>query len=384
MRYAAVILGILVLVATLGGIKGAQISSLISAGKKFEAAGPPPEAVSTAIVREEAWEGTLSAVGSIVAVKGVSVSNEAAGTVSRILFESGARVREGQVLVELDTKVERAQLAAARARLTLAEISLQRARSLLATRSIAQAEVDSSQSALDGAAADVRAIEAQLALKVVRAPFAGRLGIRAVNLGQYLAAGTTVTALEAVDPVYADFTLPQQRLASVAVGMPVRVELEGVKEAPRAGTIAAIDPTLDPVTRSIKLRANVRNEDERLRSGMFVNVSVVLPERENAVIAPATAIVHAAYGDSVFMVEDKKDAQGNVVRGADGAEVKVVRQQFVRLGETRGDFVTVREGLAKGKEVVVAGAFKLRNGMAVAVKPDVKPAPELAPHPENR
>lgn len=384
MRYAVVILGILVVVAALAGIKGAQIASLIATGKQFAAAGPPPEAVSTAVTREEAWEGTLSAVGSIVAVKGVSVSNEAAGTVSRILFESGAHVREGELLVELDTKVERAQLASARARLGLAKVSLERSRALLASRSIARADLDSSQSTFDSGAADVRTVEAQLAHKIVRAPFAGRLGIRAVNLGQYLAPGTMVTTLEAIDPVYADFTLPQQRLASVAVGMPVRVELEGVKEPPKPGTIAAIDPTLDPVTRSIRLRANVPNGDERLRSGMFVNVSVVLPQQASVVIAPSTAVVHAAYGDSVFIVEDKKDDKGDVARGADGKPAKVVRQQFVRLGEARGDFVMIREGLSAGQEVVVAGAFKLRNGMSVAVKPDVKPAPELAPHPENR
>lgn len=384
MRYAAVILGILVLVASLAGVKGAQIATLMAVGKQLESAGPPPESVSASTAREEAWEGTLTAVGSIVAVKGVSVSNEAAGTVSRILFESGGHAREGQELVELDAKVERAQLASARARLALAEVSLRRARALIESRSIAQAEVDASQSARDGAEADVRAIEAQIAHKIVRAPFSGVLGIRAVNLGQYLTPGASVTVLEEIDTVYADFTLPQQRLATVAVGMPVRVALEAVSEPPRAGNIAAIDPTVDPATRNIRLRANVPNQDERLRPGMFVNVTVVLPEQAKVVIVPATAVVHAAYGDSIFIVEDKKDAQGNVVRGADGAPVKVVRQQFVRTGEARGDFVTIREGIAPGQEVVTAGAFKLRNGMSVALKPDMKPAPELAPHPENR
>lgn len=384
MRYAAAIVAVLTVVASLAGIKGAQISSLVAAGKKLEREGPPPESVSTAIAREEAWAGTLSAVGSVVAVKGVSVSNEAAGTVSRIAFESGAHARAGELLVELDANVERAQLASARARLALAEASLERARTLFASKAIAKAELDASQSAFDGAKADVRAFEAQIARKIVRAPFAGRLGIRAVNLGQYLPGGTRITELQAIDTVFADFTLPQQRLASIAVGMPVRIELGVADAATKSGAVGAIDPTIDPVTRTIKVRANVPNEDERLRPGMFVNVTVILPEQASAVIVPATALVHAAYGDSVFVVEDKKDAAGNVVRGDDGAPARVARQQFVRPGESRGDFVALEEGVSAGQEVVVAGAFKLRNGMSVAVRPDVKPAPELAPHPPNR
>jgi len=384
MRYVVAILGILALVVALGGMKGAQIATLISAGKKFEKAGPPPESVSTAVAEERPWEGTLTAVGSIVAAKGVTVSNETAGNVTRIAFESGAHVREGEVLVELEANVERAQLASARARRALAEVSLKRSRALLASRSVPQADVDNSQSGFDAASADVKAIEAQIARKTVRAPFAGRLGIRAINLGQYLNPGTTITVLETIDPIYVDFTLPQQRLASIQIGMPVRLELEGAKEAQIAGTISAIDPAVDATTRSIRLRADVANHDERLRTGMFVNVAVVLPQQSNAVLIPSTAVIHAAYGDSVFVVEDKKDAHGNVLNGPDGKPVKVVRQQFVKLGDARGDFVAVLDGVKAGQELVSAGGFKLRNGASVVVKPDVKPAPELSPRPENR
>lgn len=376
MRWAAVILGILVVVAALAGVKGAQIGSLMAFGEERKAAGPPPEAVTVAVAKEQSWEGTLTAVGSIVAVKGVSVNNEVPGTVTRISFDSGEHARANEVLVELDAKVERAQLASARARLSLAKVNLERARALLASKSIPQADLDSSQSALDSAAGEVRALEGQIERKVVRAAFDGRLGIRAVNLGQYLTPGTTITSLEAIDTVYADFTLPQQRLGAVAVNLPVRVELEAQKaeaqkSPPRTGTITAIDPSVDPATRAVKLRASVPNQDERLRPGMFVNVTVVLPEQARVVIVPATAIVHAAYGDSVFVVETKD-------------EKKTVRQQFVRLGEARGDFVEIREGVSEGQEVVTAGAFKLRNGVPVTVKPDTKPTPELSPHPENR
>ncbi len=376
MRLAIVIVGILALVAALAGIKGAQIATLVHAGKQFEKAGPPPEAVSTAVAREEAWEGALSAVGSIAAVKGVAVSNEVAGIVSSIRFESGEHVREGAVLVELDARVERAQLASAVARRSLAQITLGRARALLASNSIARAELDTAQTSLDSADADARAIEAQIAHKIVRAPFTGRLGIRAVNIGQYLSPGTTVTVLEAVGSVFVDFTLPQQNLASIDVGMPIRVTLGHAPKAPIDGAISAIDPTIDPLTRTIRVRATVPDQEERLRPGMFVDVAVVLPQEASAVVVPRTAIVHAAYGDSVFVVEDKKDATGQ--------NAKVVRQQFVRTGRARGDFVAVQEGIKAGDEVVVAGAFKLRNGAPIRIEPDVKPAPELAPHLENR
>jgi membrane fusion protein (multidrug efflux system) len=245
-----------------------------------------------------------------------------------------------------------------------------------------QSQLDADQSALDSAAAEVASLEAQIARKVVRAPFTGRLGIRAVNLGQYLAPGTQVTVLETIESVYVDFTLPQERLQSLQTGLPVRVTLLG--GAALDGTVIAIDPRVDSTTRTIQVRATVPNKDERLRPGMFVSVSVILPERLKVVAVPATAVVHAPYGDSVFIVEDAKDSSGNPLRGPDGAPIGVVRQQFVRLGEARGDFVAILEGLAPSQQVVSAGAFKLRNGTRVTITPDVKPAPELAPHPQNR
>jgi membrane fusion protein, multidrug efflux system len=372
MRIVVAILGLLLLVGALAGVKGAQIASLMAFGKQYEKSGPPPESVSTAVAREQSWEGTLSAVGSIAAVKGVSVSNEASGTVSRIAFESGSVVHQGDVLVELETSVERAQLASARARRALADVSLRRAIALFESNSIARADLDNAQSALDSATADANAVEAQIGRKVVRAPFTGRLGIRAVNLGQYLGPGAPVATLEATDSVYVDFTLPQQRLAALSVGMPVRAEIAGASGAPIEGTVSAIDPAIDPVTRTIKVRATVPNAEERLRPGMFVNVTVVLPTQAPIVTVPSTAVLHAPYGDSVFVVEDKS-----------GANAKV-RQQFVRLGESRGDFVAVVDGVKPDQEVVTAGAFKLRNGMKIAIKPDVRPPPELTPHPDNR
>jgi membrane fusion protein (multidrug efflux system) len=384
MRYFVALLGLLVVVGGLAGIKGKQISSLIAMGKQSEKAGPPPESVNTAVLEQQSWEGTLSAVGSIAAVKGVEISNDAPGVVARIYFESGAVVHEGQVLVELDSRVERAQLASARARQELAEVQAKRSRALVQSNSIAQAQVDSDESTVKTTAADVGGLEAQIDRKIVRAPFSGRLGIRAINLGQYLNPGTPITVLEQIDSVFVDFTLPQELLGALKVGSPVRATVRSGEKTAYDGTIAAIDPAIDSATRNIKLRASIPNKGEKLRPGMFVNVEVVLPKVDPFVAVPATAVVHASYGDSIFVVEDKKDDAGTPQPGPDGKPVRVARQQFVRLGEQRGDFVAVVDGAKAGQEVITAGAFKLHNGSPVSVKNEVKLDAKLAPRPENR
>ena len=384
MRYVITILGLLVVIGGLVGVKFTQISSLIKMGKQYEKAGPPPETVGTAPSQEQNWEGTLNAVGSIAAARGVALSNDAPGVVSRIFFESGQVVRQGQVLVELDTSVERAQLASAKARADLANLTVSRSRALVNTNTIAQSALDNDEAQLKTSTTDLGALQAQIDRKVVKAPFAGRLGIRAVNLGQYLNPGTTLSVLEAIDSVYVDFSLPQQRLADIKVGTPVRVQLEDPKVPALDGIIAAVDPEVDATTRMMKVRASVPNKAEKLRPGMFANVTVVMPNRGTVTVAPATALVHAAYGDSVFVVEDKKDEAGHVVNGADGKPAKVARQQFVRIGESRGDFVSVLDGVKAGQELVTSGAFKLRNGAGIVVNNDVKPDPQLIPHVENR
>jgi membrane fusion protein (multidrug efflux system) len=382
-RYVTVVLGLVAVVAALAGIKAAQISMLIGMGKQAQKSGPPPEAVATFVAERQTWEAMISAVGSVTAAKGVAVSNEVPGIVSRILFDSGATVKEGQILVELDTSVERAQLASARARQELAQETGTRSHALLASGSISKAQVDADEAQLKTATTDSSALAAQIDRKTVRAPFAGRLGIRLVNRGQYLNSGTPVAMLDAIDKQYVDFTLPQQRLADVQLGMPVHLTIEGAEGAAHEGTVAAIEPAVDSTTRTIRLRASVPNKDERLAPGMFANVSVILPQKASFVVLPATAIIHASYGDSVFVVEDEKDDAGTVVEGPDGKPAKVARQQFVRLGDARGDFTAILDGVAEGQVVVVGGAFKLRNGSNVVVNNDVKLTPQLAPHPEN-
>ncbi|HEX6240859.1 MAG TPA: efflux RND transporter periplasmic adaptor subunit [Polyangiales bacterium] len=399
-RYIVAILGLLLVVGGLAGIKASQISGLIEAGEAFAKAGPPPESVSSDVARELSWEGTLSAVGTIAAAKGVAVSNDSPGVVKRIAFESGQMAKAGQVLVELDTGVERAQLATAQARKELAEQNIQRTRSLFQSGGLSRSQLDADESALKGAQAEVAGLQAQIDRKVVRAPFTGRLGIRAINLGQYLSPGTPLTTLEALDSVYVDFTLPQQALSSVDIGFPVRVVIEGEKPVEKEGAVAAVDPTLDRATRSIRVRASIPNQDQKLRPGMFGNVSVVLPKQASIVAVPATAVVHAPYGDSIFLIEaekapgtptakdgkDAKDAKDGAPpqAGAGGGNVKQVRQQFVRLGEERGDFVAVLDGVKPGQEVVSSGAFKLRNGAKVVINNASRPNPQVDPRPENR
>jgi len=375
MRYVIVIVGLIALIGGLIAIKGSQIGMLIGMGEAMKKAGPPPEVVAVTQAKKQTWETTLSAVGSVMTAKGVAVSNDAPGLVVRLHFDSGDTVKQGEVLVELDTSVERAQLASLRARRELAEISVKRSTALASSGAVAQAQVDADQSSFKSLTADANALVAQIARKTIRAPFSGKLGIRQVNLGQYLAPGTAVTTLEAQKASLIDFALPQQELPKLAVGMGVRAMLTG-SDKPLEGTISAIDPAVDPLTRNIKVRASLPDPESQLRPGMFVRVEVVLPEKSDVVAVPQTAVVHASYGDSVFATEEKP--------GPDGKPRKVAQQRFVKLGRARGDFVAIVDGLGADQEVVTAGAFKLRNGIPLKVNNEGSPQPSLDPHPENR
>ncbi|MEA2701261.1 MAG: rane fusion protein multidrug efflux system, partial [Myxococcales bacterium] len=388
MRFVLAAVVLLVVIGVLAGTKFAQISMLIRSGQAAQAAGPPPEAVGTAVAKGGDWESVLEAVGSVAAGRGVTISNEIPGVVKTIRFESGAKVHAGQVLVELDSGVERAQLASLRARQGLATTTATRTRRLQESGAYTKAQLDNDEAQLKTVSADVQALQAQIERKTVRAPFSGKLGIRSVNLGQYLNPGTAITVLESTDAVYVDFSIPQQQAARAPVGTAIRLVLPGTQPPQTlAGKIAAVDPNVDPVTRAVKLRASVVEErtgkdetaakdakdtkdakdKDQLRPGMFVNVSVVLPERKNVVFVPATALIRAPYGNSIYIIEDRKDDKGHPVNGPDGKPAKVARQQFVRIGTSRGDFVAIEEGVTAGQEVVTLGAFKLRNGAPVMV-----------------
>jgi membrane fusion protein (multidrug efflux system) len=384
MRYVITIAALILVVGILAGIKGAQIKTLIGFGEQMQKMGPPPEAVNAAPVERQSWERTLEAVATVVSSKGVTLSNDSPGVVTKLNFDSGAKVRAGQPLVEIDSSVERAQLDALRPRLVLANQTLERIKKLIASGASTQAELDSQQSTVNGLVADMKAIQAQIERKTVRAPFDGKLGIRAVNLGQYLAPGTTLTVLESTDGVFVDFTLPQQALANLQLGRTVRVRNDVGGKVIAEGKIAAIDASVDAVTRSIKVRASMPDSESVLRTGMFVNAEVVLPEKADVVAVPLTAVIRAPYGDSVFVVEPKAASAAN--GGPEGAQQPglIARQQFVRLGGTRGDFVAVEAGVDAGQQVVTAGAFKLRNQAPISIKNEVGAEAQLNPRPENR
>ncbi len=385
MRYAVTFVALFLIVGTLVGIKAGQIGTLIRYGKDSKKAGPPPEVVSTAVASEDAWENTILAVGTIAAVRGVSVSNDASGVVTALHFESGQHVQAGAILLELDSSVERAQLVSAQARRELAGVNAERTKKLIDRNAVAHSQLDNDLAQLKSSSADSGQFEAQIARKTIRAPFSGWLGIRNVNLGQYLNQGTAVTTLEQLDSVYVDFTLPQQYLASCHVGQAVTVHLAGSddKQMDQPGAISAIDPGVDPVTRTIKVRANINNKQGILRAGMFVEVSLSMGVPVKAVIAPVTTVVHASYGDSVFVVEKAPaPADGDATADAKSPGL-VARQHFVKVSASRGDFVAFSAGVEPGQELVSSGAFKLRNNTRVLINNDVKLAPSLTPSVEN-
>jgi membrane fusion protein (multidrug efflux system) len=367
---------IVVLIALVGGLAAMKISQFKTMGEAAKSAVQPPEAVTSMEVREEKWQPTLTAVGSLAAYQGVTVTTEAAGIVSEIAFEAGSRVRAGDLLVKFDVSVLEAQLQSAQARAELANLNVDRARDLFAHNTTSKAELDSTEAQFKQAQADVNATKAAIDQKIIRAPFGGQLGIRQINRGQFVDRGNPIVSLQALDPIYANFTLPQQRLEQIATGMPVQLTCDALPGVVVEGKITAINGEIESSTRNVRVQATLPNHDERLRPGMFANVAVILPNIENLLVIPSAAVLNAPYGDSVFVIEEKKDA-------ASGVASKVVRQQFVRLGRSRGDFVVVTSGLKAGQTVVTTGAFKLHNGGVVIVDNKLSPAFSLTPKPED-
>ena len=366
-------LGVLVLIGILGGIKSLQISRMVAIGSQSR---PPPETVTTALLRSASWESLIISVGSLEAVQGVMLTAELPGKVTRIAFEPGTKVKAGDLLLQQDISSEEAQLRAAEATLALTKLDLERSSKLLATKAVAQAKYDADNARYKQAAAQIDGIRASIRKKSIRAPFAGSLGIRLVNLGQNLNEGEPIVSLQTIDPIFVNFSLPQQQLAQVKPGLKVRVTNDALPGQPIEGEITAISPEVDAATRNIRVQATVANRQEHLRPGMFVNVSVVLPAREAVLAIPTTAVLYAPYGDTVFVVDASKSEKG-------AEPVNVVRQKIVQLGEKRGDFVASLSGLDKGETVVSTGVFKLRNGQAVVVDNTLAPAFKLAPEPED-
>lgn len=367
----------LVLMAILiGGLGLLKLRQFQAMADEFAAMQPAPEAVTTIVTEREEWPATLDAIGTVAPVQGVTVSADLPGVVDRIAFDSGRTVDKGDVLVQLDTRQEQAQLAGAESQVELARVNFERMRGLVEQDAVSRAEFDAAAAAHQQAEARVREIRATIERKTIRAPFAGVLGIRQVNLGQYLTGGDPIVPLQSLNPVYVNFGVPQQEAGKMRQGRSVRITVGELGEGQFTGHVTAIDSIVDPTTRNVQVQATLPNPGGKLRPGMFVQAQVMVGAGRQVVALPASAINYAPYGDSVFVLADLKNPKGQPYRG--------VRQQVVKLGPARGDQVAVVSGLNAGEEVVTSGVFKLRNGVAVQVNNKVQPANSPAPKPEDQ
>jgi membrane fusion protein (multidrug efflux system) len=365
------VVGLVLLFVVLAAIKAMQIRKMMAMPMVM-----PPTTVSSVQVKEENWPPIFSSVGTLSAVQGATVSAELAGTVAEIKFENGAVAKKGDVLVRLDASSEEANLRSAEAELELARSDLARARDLASRNVVSKAELDSAESKFKQKEGVVNNMRSMISKKEVLAPFDGQLGIRQVNIGQMVTAGQQVVSLQALDPLYVDFALPQQDLPQLKAGLEVRVHTDVVAGREFTGKLTALNSSVDPVTRNVTLQATIDNKDHALRPGMFAKIDILLPEKEKTVVVPGTAVSYAPYGDSVYVIEKKKDEKT-------GQETQILRQQFVRVGEARGDFVSITKGLEPNQTVVSTGVFKLRNGMPVVINNDLAPKPQLNPKPAD-
>ena len=350
---------VVLLTAVFGGIfawKDHQARLAASA----QAGGPPPAVIAASNARQETWQQQLQVVGSLAAVAGIEVTSEVAGQVRSLHFESGGEAEQGALLLELDDSTDQARLQGLVAERTLARLRFERVARLIEDKSVSRSDYDEARAALDSAEAQVAAQQALIAKKKIRAPFGGRLGIRRVDVGEYLTPGAAIVPLEQLDPIYVDFTLPERELARVETGQTVEVRVQAYPDQAFSGRILALDPGVEVGSRSFRLRAQLGNPDGRLRPGMFADVRILLPQMDQVVTVPDTAISYAPYGDSVFLIESVDDT------------LKVTRRQ-IETGARREGRVAVLSGLTEGDRVVSAGHNKLRNDQAVTI--DGQPAP---------
>jgi membrane fusion protein (multidrug efflux system) len=368
-----VIAGLVLLFLIIAGIKALQFKTMIAGASKMV---PPPTTVTSAEVKKADWQRMLTAVGSISPVQGAMISAELAGTVAEIDFESGKVVTKGDVLLQLDASSEEAQMRSAQADAELAKKDYERAQDLATRKVISAAELDAAKSKFTQKTAAVENMQSVIDKKKIRAPFGGVAGIRAVNPGQMVKVGDPLVSLQALDQVFVDFSLPQQQLADVKADLPVKVTTDAVPDREFEGKLTAVNSAIDAATRNVSLQATLENGDHALRAGMFARVKVMLPQKNETLFIPSTAVSYAPYGNSVFVIEKKMDEKTK-------KEGLALRQAFVRTGETRGDFVSITNGLKENEQVVSTGVFKLRNGMNVAVDNKLAPKAEFAPKPTD-
>lgn len=364
----------LILVALVfGGIYGFQLFRDKMIEKAIRGRGMPPQTVSTTVVEPSEWQPKINAVGTLRAVQSTELTTEVSGLIKAIHFKSGEAVKTGQVLLELNADPLKAQLPQLQANVALAEQNLKRDRAQLKIQAVSQAVIDSDEATLKSAKAQLDAQNALIAQKTLRAPFAGILGIRQVDLGQYLSAGTAVVSLQHLDPMYLDFTIPQAQLHLIKVGDPLKIETDAVPGTTFNGTISAIEPQVDASTRNLTVRAKIANPDGKLLPGVFATAQLNQGAPESFLTLPTTAIAYNPYGSTVFVVVNKG-------QGADGKPQQVAEQRFVTTGLTRGDQTAVIRGLKAGETVVTAGQIKLRNGVPVIINNKIQP--DNNPHPE--
>lgn len=330
-----------------------------AAFQAMQSGGPPPATIPTTVVKSETWTPYLTSIGSLVASEGIDVTNEVEGQVEKISFKSGQQVKKGDVLLQMDDSVDRAQLDGARAEQRLAEVRFRRASDLIKKKAVSQADYDEAAANLDNAKAQVQYQLERVRKKAIKAPFDGLLGIRKVDIGEYLSPGSAIVPLQSLDPIYVDFSLPEQQLSEISTGQAVTISVKTFPDRSFDGEISAINPGIDPGTRSVNIRATLQNPDHSLRPGMFAEVHTHLPQRQNILTVPRSAITYAPYGDSVFVVQDKNGS-------------KVVQRVQVETGEVREDRVEIVNGLKDGQEVVTGGQLKLRNGQPVKIDNSVK------------
>jgi len=359
--------GMILVLGIIVTVKGLQIGRMTAHGAAFV---PPPETVSAAQASSYEWESVLTAVGSLQSVQGVVVSAELPGRVTKIAFEAGTRIAAGSLLLQQDISAELADQRSAQSQAALARKNYERTQALIAAKVVSNSVFDDNKAAYEKAVAQLDSISAAIEKKTIKAPFAGRLGIRQVNLGEILEPGQPIVSLHSLDPIYINFLLPQQQMAQLKNGLPVRVTTDSPDGREILGTITAINSEVDSASRNIRVQATLKNPSEDLKPGMYANVTVILPEKKPVVAIPITAVLYAPYSDSVFVIEDK-------------GEGKTVRQQFIELGEKHGDLVAVHSGLKTGDTVVSTGVFKLRNGQSVVVDNTVSPEFQLKPRPDN-
>jgi membrane fusion protein (multidrug efflux system) len=380
--WIAALVGLVVVIVALVGIKVGQIRAMIEAGHAFV---PPPESVTSVKVATSSWQSRRSAIGSLIAIHDVTLGAELPGLIREVAFESGSTVKRGTVRVRLDTSNETAQLASATADAELAKSTMERARALRKGGANSPAELEAAEARAKQARAIMTNIQATISKKVIRAPFDGRVAMRQVERGQIVSPGTPVATLQSVDPIYAEFSLPQQALADLKNGQVATMRVDSFPGKTWQGTVTTVNSEVDPVTRNIRVRATFPNRDGLLRPGLFVNVDVNASDRRDVLTVPATAVVYAPYGDSVVVLDEKPDEQKKDEQKQEGAPSPLVAQpRFVRLGEKRGDLVAVLSGLKEGETVVSNGAFKLRKGARVIVNNALAPPVELDPKPTDK